>query len=116
MIGIKHHHGTSVANHAAHLRDNRRIDARPNDIADTGMLRPNRLRLDVDRDNATMPDLVKYHCCIERAAAELGARLDYHIRPGADQQLLVNPQVEGALVDEMTEPAQMYGVATLLQP
>ena len=84
MIRIQHYHCASAAHGVAHLSDYRRIDARPSDIADTGMLWPKGLDRDIDRDDATMPDLVKNHRQIESTSAEPSASLDHNIRSSAD--------------------------------
>jgi hypothetical protein len=59
------------------------------------MLWPKGLDRDIDRDDATMPDLVKNHRQKESTSAEPSASLDHSIGSSPDQQLLANPHSSG---------------------
>ena len=71
------------------------------------MLRPVRLRLDVDREHLAVAEQVAERGEIEGAAAERRAGLDDQARSQLVQQLLVDPEVERALVRPHAEPARV---------
>ena len=71
------------------------------------MLRPALLLLHVDREHLAVSEQVAERGEIERAAAERGTGLDDQVRPELVEQLLIDPQVERALVGAHPEPARV---------